>query len=92
MPHKPISDAKRQAIRLHYATTNPKPRQREIVAWFKDKYDRKLGQATISNSLKDCYKYLDTPANASSVAFCTQEGRWPLLEKILFSWQQQFKA
>ncbi|KAF2178304.1 hypothetical protein K469DRAFT_754605, partial [Zopfia rhizophila CBS 207.26] len=48
--------------------------------------------ATISDSLKDCYKHLDNARAASSISFRQRYGKWELLEKILFSWQQQLEA
>jgi len=92
MPSKSISNAERQAIRRFYQTTTPKPRQKDIVAWFLATYGRTLGQASISDTLQDRYKHLDAPTQASATTYRSREGRWPLLEKILFSWQQQFKA
>jgi len=84
MPLKAISDAERQAIYAYYFSQKPPPKQKEVIAWFEQQYRRKLGQATISDSLKDCYKHLDT-APASSTSFRHRSGKWELLEKILFS-------
>jgi hypothetical protein len=92
MPSKPISNAERQAIRRFYQSTAPKPRQKDIVAWFLATYGRTLGQASISDTLQDRYKHLNAPTFASANTYRSREGKWPLLEKILFSWQQQFKA
>jgi hypothetical protein len=92
MPSKPISNAERQAIRRFYQSTTPKLRQKDIVAWFLATYGRTLGQASISDTLHSRYKHLDAPTQASATAYRSREGRWPLLEKILFSWQQQFEA
>jgi hypothetical protein len=92
MAPRSISDAERQAIRRYYATTNPKPRQKDIVTWFEKEYGRKLGQASISDCLQDRYKHLDAPIKADPRAYRAREGKWPLLERILFSWQQQFEV
>jgi hypothetical protein len=90
--HRPISDAERQAIRLYAHTTTPKPSQRAISTWFHATYNRKLSQSTISDSLKDRYAHLDVATKADAYAFRLRDGKWPLLERILFSWQQQFEV
>ncbi|KAF2190409.1 CenpB-DNA-bind-domain-containing protein [Zopfia rhizophila CBS 207.26] len=92
MPPKAISDVERQALRAFYFSQKPQPKQKDIIAWFEQQYGRKLGQATISNSLKDCYKHLNNAPAASSISFRQRSGKWELLEKILFSWQQQLEA
>ena len=92
MPPKAVSDAERQAIRAYYFSQKPPPKQKEVIAWFEQQYRRKLGQATISDSLKDRYKHLDTAPAASSISFRHRSGKWELLKKILFLWQQQLEA
>ena len=72
---RPISNAERQAIRRYYTDTNPKPRQKDIITWFQHQYGRKLAQATISNSLKDRYKHLNTPTTANPTSYRQREGR-----------------
>ncbi|KAF2726555.1 hypothetical protein EJ04DRAFT_393631, partial [Polyplosphaeria fusca] len=89
---KGISDAERQALRHFYFQTKPQPRQKDVIAWFQAQYRRKLGQATISDLLHAHYKHLDIPAKASPAAYRQQMDRWPTLEKILFSWQQQIET
>jgi hypothetical protein len=75
MPLKAVSDAEWQAIRAYYFFQKPPPKQKEVIAWFKQQYKRKLGQATISDSLKDRYKHLDTAPAASSTSFRHQSGK-----------------
>jgi hypothetical protein len=69
MPLKAVSDAERQAIYAYYFSQKPPPKQKEVIAWFKQQYRRKLGQATVSDSLKDRYKHLDIIPAASSTSF-----------------------
>ena len=83
---KPLSDAERQAVRRFYQNTKPTPKQAAISAWFESEYSRKLPQSTISDTLSTKYAYLDIATKASSTAFRQRPGKWPLLEKILFSW------
>ena len=92
MPLKAISDVERQAIRTYYFSQKPPPKQKEVITQFKQKYKRKLGQATISNLLKDCYKHLNTVPAASSTSFRHYSRKWELLKQILFSQQQRLKA
>ena len=92
MPQKAVSDTERKVIRAYYFSQKPAPKHKDIITWFEQQYGRKLGQATISESLKDRYKHLDTALAASSMSFRQRSGKWELLEKILFSWQQQLEA
>ena len=92
MPLKAVSDAERQAIYAYYFSQKPPPKQKEVIAWFKQQYRHKLGQATISDLLKDCYKHLNTALAASFMNFRHRSSKWELLKKILFSWQQQLEA
>ena len=89
---KAISDAERQAIRAYYFSQKPPPKQKEVITQFKQQYRRKLGQATISNSLKDRYKHLNTAPAASSTSFRHRSSKQELLKKILFLQQQQLKT
>ena len=45
MPLKAVSDTERQAICAYYFSQKPPPKQKEVIAWFKQQYRRKLGQA-----------------------------------------------
>ena len=92
MPPKAVSDAERQAIRAYYFSQKLPLKQKEVITQFKQQYSYKLGQATISDSLKDRYKHLDTALAASSISFRHHSSRQELLKKILFLQQQQLKA
>ena len=92
MPLKAVSDVERQAICTYYFSQKPPPKQKEVITQFKQKYKRKLGQATIFDSLKDCYKHLNTTPAASSTSFRHRSGKQELLKQILFLQQQQLKA
>ena len=92
MPLKAIFDAERQAIRTYYSSQKPLLKQKKVITQFKQKYKHKLGQATISNLLKDCYKHLNTALAASSISFRYYSRKQELLKQILFLQQQQLKA
>ena len=87
-PRAAFSDAERQAHRQFFFSQKPRPTQKVIISWFFTKYSRKLSQSTISESLSDRYKYLDNKSSASKAIYRSRTGKWPLLEEILFSWQQ----
>jgi len=86
MPQHRISEAQRQALRDWYASQYPRPRQKDCVAWYLEKYGVKITQATVSESLSERWKYLDTLKNASKITFRQHQAQWPILEDILFKW------
>ena len=92
MPKIAFSNAQRQHLRQHYFSQNPRPRQKELIEWFKGEYGRKLSQSTISESLSDTYKHLDAAPQTKHPQFRNRQGKWPILEQILFSWQQQVQS
>ncbi|KAF2177251.1 DDE-domain-containing protein [Zopfia rhizophila CBS 207.26] len=92
MPRTGVSQAERKALRQFYYSQNPYPRHKACISWFQQKFSRKLGQSTISESLSDNFKYLDdADADALSSHFRNRQTSWPILESILFSWQQKIE-
>lgn len=90
-PRSAFSDAERQALRQYYFSQKPRPSQRALITWFHENHGRKISQSTVSESLSDRYKHLDNSL-ASKASYRNRFGKWPLLEQILFSWQQQLEA
>ncbi|KAF1954443.1 CenpB-DNA-bind-domain-containing protein, partial [Byssothecium circinans] len=87
-----ISDAERRSLRQFYSSQKPRPTQKAMRSWFEGKYGRKPSQSTVSESLSDRYKHLDDSPLPSRAVYRTRFGKWPLLEQVLFSWQQQLQA
>ena len=90
MPHQPISDDQRKALRLWFHQQRPRPTQVEATKWFYRQYNRKITQSTVSESLSERFKYVETAAAGSS-SFRKRQAQWPLLEIILFDWQQRLQ-
>ena len=67
----------------------PKPSQKACIEWFLSKYQHKLSQLTVSESLSSHFSKLDKLALAGQ-RFWT--GQWPDLEKTLYDWQYCIKS
>ncbi|KHJ32157.1 putative centromere binding protein cbh2 [Erysiphe necator] len=94
MARKSILKRERRELRAWYIQQQPRPSHRECITWFEEKFHQKLTQGTISKSLSHRYSHLDD-YNASSIAEngCrTRTSKWPILEKLLFEWQQSVEA
>jgi hypothetical protein len=87
-----ISHVERKAIRSWTFSQHPRPRQKAIVAWFEAEFARKLSQSTISESLDDRFQHLDAEAPLSNTAYRVRAAAWPILEAILYEWQQKIEA
>lgn len=84
-PKKGIPEEQRQALREWYSQQQPRPRHNACIQWFKTRFKRAIGQSTVSESLSDRYKYLDTRKAADTTR--NQQGQWPRLETMLYDWQ-----
>ena len=91
MPRIGISDADRKALRQFYYRSKPYPRHKDCIDWFQQKYGRKIAQSTVSESLSDGFKHLDDTESPNSNAYRQRQALWPILEAILFSWQQKIE-
>ena len=90
MPRKQaISFEQRCALRNWAHQQHPKPSQKACIEWFHSKYQRKLSQSTVSESLSSHFSKLDKLASAGQRL---QTGQWPDLEKILYDWQYRIES
>ena len=90
MPRKQaISLEQRRALRNWAHQQHPKPSQKACIEWFFSKYQHKLSQSTVSESLSSHFSSLDesTPSGQR-----LRTGQWPDLEKILYNWQQRVES
>lgn len=91
MPRQPISDIQRKALRQWFQHQYPQPRQRDCMFWFKNKFNHQITQSTVSEILSDRYLYLDQGIEPSKPTFRQRTANWPILEEILFNWQQNIE-
>ena len=91
MSRQPISDIQRKALREWFQHQYPGPRQRECILWFKETFNHQITQSTVSDILSDRYRYLDQGIESLKPTFRQRTANWPILEKILFHWQQNIQ-
>lgn len=93
MPRKltTISASQRKALRAWFQAQSPRPTQKACIEWFTQTYGHKLSQSTVSDSLSDQYKHLDTYTKPDLVHKRARPPHWEDLEKCLFEWQLQIQ-
>jgi DDE superfamily endonuclease/Fission yeast centromere protein N-terminal domain/Tc5 transposase DNA-binding domain len=95
MPRRAITSAERAALRAWFHQQYPKPRHAVVIKWFLDKFQHQISQSTVSESLSDHWRHLDSPdlnSNSRLQSKRQREGKWPLLERILVEWQQHIES
>jgi len=83
---KPITSTQRKALRTWFFQQNPRPSQKACIDWYKNQYGHELSQSSVSDSLSDRYKNLDTIDPSPSIR--NRTGAWEDLEIILYEWQK----
>jgi hypothetical protein len=95
MPRKNITNQQRKALRDWYFAQSIKPSQKACTAWFESQFSHRISQSTVSESLGDHFKHLDTAqtsqASQASQASRQRTAQWPLLEAILIDWQRNIE-
>ena len=86
-----ISDEQQKALRKWFQSQHPKPRQSDAAKWFEVKFGHRITQSTVSESLSDRFTYLDTDLDVNKTSFRQRQPKWPILEAILFEWQQRIE-
>ena len=81
-----MTNTQQQALCTWFSQQNPQPPQKACIAWYKAQYSHELSQSTVSDSLSDRYKYLDTSEPPPSTR--NRTGAWEDLEIILYDWQK----
>ena len=82
MPKKQaITLEQRQSLRNWAHSQHPKPSQKACIEWFYNKYNHKLSQSTVSESLSSHFTSLN---DLSTVGQRLQLDQWPEPEKVLF--------
>ena len=84
---KGISVTQRKALRAWYFAQRSRPSQKACIAWFIATYGHKLSQSTISESLSNQYKHLDSVNPSSLDSQRNRTARWIDLERCLYEWQ-----
>jgi hypothetical protein len=93
MPRIAITDNQRRALRAWYRCQGPSTRQKDVINWFEREYGHRIRQSTVSDSLSERYSYLDSAPNTSATDRTRQrQAQWPILESILFDWQQLLES
>ncbi|CAD6445934.1 e53fe445-2a3b-439e-ab96-2687b9f0a5ed-CDS [Sclerotinia trifoliorum] len=87
----PISHSQRVGLRRYYQTTNPKPTQSDLRAWFKSRFGYDISQSIVSKSLSDSFAYLDVCV-ASDSEYRTRNCQWPWIETLLTNWLREAEA
>lgn len=82
-----ISDEQRRALRRWHQAQPKSIRQIDVINWFERQYGHRIRQSTVSDSLSKKYQFLDTSAQKPRLL----QGNWPILETILFDWQQNIE-
>ena len=88
MSRQAIPDSQKKALQEWYKRQYPKPRQRDCIPWFKGQFNHQISPSTVCVILSDCYQYLDQESSSSSLSFWNRSANWPILEEILYDWQQ----
>jgi hypothetical protein len=92
MPRTAITNDQRAALRRWYSSQYPKPRYAAVIEWFFSKYNHRLSQSTVSESLSRRWSHLDSPETLkNSSAKRQREAKWPLLEQMLADWHYHFE-
>lgn len=87
MPRQGISDEQQKALRDWFQRQYPRPRQKDCIAWFFQQYNHRISQSTVSECTSDHYKHLDVKQPPKKT-FRQRTPNWPILEDILYNWQQ----
>ena len=96
MPHQAISEAQKKALRTWFRQQYPKPCQRDCIPWFESQFNQQIRPSTVSDILSDRYIYLDNrpvhPATDKHPTYRQRPANWPILEDILYQWQQGIES
>ena len=92
MPHQAISEAQKKALRAWFRQQYPKPRQHDCIPWFQSHFNQQLRPSTVSDILSNQYLYLDDDRSVPSDIYRQRHANWPILEDILYHWQQGIEA
>ena len=88
-----VTDADRKDIRDYYYLDQKRACTHQAVRdWFLDTHYHQISQSTVSDTLSDQYKRLDNVKKASTEAYRSTKGDWPVLEEALFEWQSRINA
>lgn len=85
-----ITVEQRAALRAWYQLQYPRPSQNARIEWFFDKYNHRISQSTVSESLSKQYVNLDA-GNLDALSSRNWTGQWPELEKVLYEWQKRIE-
>lgn len=84
-----VTEVERKDLRLHNASGPNNNLPRKILQdWFFQKYHHWLAESTISESLSNKFKRLDT-GSLRPDAKKQRAAEWPDMEQALFEWQQR---
>ncbi|CCU76668.1 putative jerky protein [Blumeria hordei DH14] len=66
--------------------------EKDRIAWLDNQYHRQLRQVKVSVSLSDRLQYPDVPTSLPTTSQRMRAPQWPILEQILFRWQETIEA
>ena len=90
MPRKAVTDAQRQRLRQWFSSQQPRPSQKQCIQWFYEQFHHLIGQSTVSETLSDKFKHLDSGPAGNRARH--RPAQWPILEAILFDFQKVIES
>ncbi|KAM9918644.1 hypothetical protein OXX59_008515, partial [Metschnikowia pulcherrima] len=91
MPGTDVKESQKAKIRRYFATTIPRPTQKEVADWYRRKYKRDIHQSTVSRCLTPENEYLDDPQTPFK-RLRARIPQWPKLEEYLLKWIKRIEA
>ena len=85
-----MTDEMRKAL-CQYSKEHPTSTQKELQQWVSEKFDLKVSQATIPNTLKRSSKYLSIDIEKGGHVKRHKSSKFPEMEKPLFEWVQYIR-
>lgn len=88
-PKQRITLEQRQALRNWASRQHPRPSQKACITWFEARFNHRISQSTVSESLSSRFEASDTslPKDRSRIRL----GQWPDLENLLYRWQRRIE-
>ena len=90
-----ITTTQRHLLRQYASNTAPRPSQEQCIEWFFQTFQKRVSQATVSESLGQLYATLDTVTISLHSGRDPQrerQARGPEVESVLIEWQRAVEA
>ena len=93
MRRQAIPDDQKKALRDWYRSQYPRPRQRECIPWFNERFNHQVSASTVCEILSDRYQFLDTTSPSAPLSSLKhRSSNWPILEGALFDWLRTLES